>query len=62
MTVKHMIRFPDDLYAKIKVIAERDERSINYEVAALIRLAIADYERRNGPIAVTPPDNAPTPG
>ena len=62
MTINHTIRFPDDLYAKLKAMAVLDDRNINSEVVAIVRATVADYERRNGPIAVTPPDNAPTPG
>ena len=61
-TKQHAIRFPIDLYEKLRILAELDDRNLNAEVVYAVRLIIADYERRNGPIAVTPPDNAPTPG
>ena len=61
-SVIHATRIPKDLYEKLRIMAERDRRSINGEMVAIIEATIADYERRNGPIAVTPPDNAPTPG
>jgi len=43
-TVKHVIRFPADVYAKLREIAEREERSINWEVVAAVKLLIEKRE------------------
>jgi len=48
--VKHMIRFPFDLYAKLREMAKLENRSINGQVISIIQAAIAEYERDHGPI------------
>ena len=60
MTTNHTIRFPDDLYAKLKALAVLEDRNVNSEVVAIIRAAVTDYERRNGPIS-PPPDKTQSP-
>ena len=45
-TVRHVIRFPPDLYDKLRKIAEKEERSINWEVIAAVRLLVEQHERQ----------------
>lgn len=49
-TIKHVIRFPADVYAKLRRMAELEDRSINSQVVAAIRQAVELYEREHGPI------------
>jgi hypothetical protein len=49
-TIKHVIRFPADAYAKLRRMAELEDRSINSQVVAAIRQAIEIYEREHGSI------------
>ncbi len=44
-TVKHVIRFPSDLYDKLRKIAEKEDRSINWEVIAAVKLLVAQHEQ-----------------
>lgn len=46
--VRHVIRFPSDIYDKLRRIAEKEERSINGQVIAFVRQAIEQYEREHG--------------
>lgn len=49
---KHLgLRIDSETHSKLKELAEYDGRSINGEVIYLIRQAIRDYERKNGPIS-----------
>lgn len=50
--VKHMIRFSPDLYAKLRKLAEREDRSINWEVNTAVKLLIERYEREHGALPV----------
>lgn len=50
-TIKHVIRFPSDLYDKLRKIAEREDRSINSQVVASIRQAVEQYEREHGALS-----------
>jgi len=52
--VKHMIRFPGDIYPKLRKIAEKEERSINWEVITAVKLLIEKYEQEHGPLNVEP--------
>ena len=47
-TIKHVIRFPPDLYEKLRKIAEKEERSINGEVVIAVRQLVARYEQEHG--------------
>jgi len=51
-TIKHVIRFPNDLYRKLKRLAELEDRSINSQVVASLRQIIDLYEKEHGPIIV----------
>ena len=50
--VRHNIRFPTDLYQKLKRLAELEDRSINSQVVASLRQIIDLYEKEHGPIMV----------
>lgn len=47
-TVKHMIRFPSDVYARLRKIAETEERSINWTVVAAVKRFVEEYEAKHG--------------
>lgn len=51
-TVRHNIRFPEDLYKKLRRIAALEDRSINSQVLASLRQMIEQYEKEHGLIAV----------
>ncbi len=44
--VNFSFRIPDDLYAKLKALAESEDRSINAELLHLVRRAVEESERR----------------
>lgn len=44
------LRLEEDLYAKVKFLAEEEGRSINNLVEYIVRRYIADYEEKNGPL------------
>lgn len=48
--VKHMIRFPEEVYSKLRKIAEKEDRSINWEVITAVKLLIEKYEQEHGPL------------
>lgn len=50
--VKHMIRFPSDVYSKLRKIAEKEDRSINWEVIAAVKLLIEKHEQEHGPLSI----------
>ena len=56
--VAYSIRIEASLLAKLKVIAERNRRSINNEFLYNIERIIAAYEKENGPI-ILPADEKP---
>ena len=43
--VRHVIRFPPDVYEALREIAEQEERSINWEVVAAVKLLIEQRAR-----------------
>ena len=47
-TIDTVIRFPPDLYEKLRKIAEKEERSINGEVVIAVRQLVARYEQEHG--------------
>jgi hypothetical protein len=49
-TVKHVIRFPSNLYAKLRKLAEIEHRSINNQVVAAIEQMVEQHERERGPL------------
>ncbi len=46
------VRMPDDLYLKLRAIANKENRSYNQEAVFILRAYVEDYERRNGEITV----------
>lgn len=44
------LRVDKTLMAKFRVVAEADGRSVNKEIEGLIKVAVAVYEKENGPI------------
>ncbi len=46
-TVRHVIRFPSDLYDKLRKIAEKEDRSINWEVVTAVRLLVERHEQQD---------------
>ena len=56
--VAYSVRIEASLLAKLKVIAERNRRSINNEFLFNIERIIAAYEKENGPI-ILPADEKP---
>lgn len=48
-------RFNATLYAKLKVIAEREHRFSNSQLEYFLEKGIKDYEREHGPIEI--PEN-----
>ncbi len=57
--VKHVIRFPHDVYAKLTKIAENERRSINSQVIIIIEDFIQQYESAHGPLPSD--EETPTP-
>ena len=45
-------RLSDDLYLKVKHIADADNRSFNNWLENVLQKIVADYETENGPIEV----------
>jgi hypothetical protein len=43
---------PDDLYMKIKLIADKESRSYNQEAVYILKKFVEDYEKENGPIHI----------
>ena len=46
------LRMPDELYLKLKFIAEKENRSYNQEAVFVLRQFVEDYEAEHGVIAV----------
>ena len=46
------LRMPDELYLKLKAIAERENRSYNQEAVYILKLFVEEYEQRHGSIEV----------
>lgn len=51
--IRHVIRFPADVYDALREIAEQEERSINWEVVAAVKLLVEQHAHRTAP---TPDD------
>lgn len=45
------LRLDEDLYEKVKIIAEADGRSINNLVEFIVRCYVAEHEKAHGPVA-----------
>jgi len=46
------VRMSDDLYLKLRFIAERENRSFNQEAVFILRRFVDEYESENGVIPV----------
>lgn len=46
------LRMPDDLYLKLRHIAEKENRSYNQEAVFILRSYVEEYEKENGVISV----------
>lgn len=46
------LRMPDELYLKLKFIAEKENRSYNQEAVFVLRQFVEAYEAEHGVIAV----------
>lgn len=46
------LRMPDELYLKLKAIAERENRSYNQEAVFILKKYVTDYENEHGTIVV----------
>ncbi len=44
------LRVDDELYDKIKVIADKNKRSLNGQIELLIEQCIVEFEKKNGMI------------
>lgn len=49
-------RLTDDLYLKVKYIADSENRSFNNWLENVLQKIVNDYEEKNGPIPVQPDD------
>lgn len=49
-----MLRLPEELYEKLRFLAYVDNRSVNREIEYTIECYIKEFERKNGPIRVSP--------
>lgn len=50
------LRMPDDLYLKLRYIAESENRSYNQEAVYILRKYVEQYEHEHGAITVNPED------
>ena len=60
MSVKSVsIRFEEELLEKLGYVADYEGRSVNSHILVLVREAIADFEKKHGPIegSIRPDEN-----
>jgi len=50
-TIRHTIRFPEDIYEKLREISAKDDRSINWEVITAVRLLVEKHEKERGTLS-----------
>ena len=50
------LRMPDELYLKLKYIADKESRSYNQEAVHILKKYVEDYEKVNGVISVDTDD------
>lgn len=50
------LRMPDELYLKLKHIAEKESRSYNQEAVYILKCYVENYEKQNGTILVNSDD------
>jgi hypothetical protein len=58
--IRYTMRIPDDLYAQVKEVASRDERSVHAEILWLVRRGLASTD--GGPPSGGSPAPAPLRG
>lgn len=46
------LRLPDELYLKLRTIAERETRSYNQQAMFILKKFVEEYEAENGEITV----------
>lgn len=46
------LRLDDILFDKLKVISDKNKRSLNKQIEFLVEECIDDYEKKNGPIKI----------
>ena len=46
----YSLRLPEVLKEKLRVLAEKEKRSVNKQIELIIENYIAEYEQQNGPI------------
>ena len=46
------LRMPDDLYLKLRVISEKENRSYNQQAVFVLKKYVDDYEKAHGEIKV----------
>lgn len=46
------LRMPDELYLKLRYIADKESRSYNQEAVYILKLFVDRYEAEHGPITV----------
>lgn len=46
------LRMPEDLYAKLKYVAELEERSTSRQMLMILRNWMIDYEKEHGPVPI----------
>ena len=54
--VVSQMRLDETVYKKMKVIAERESRSVNAQLEYFVRMCIAEYEAHHGPIILPSQD------
>lgn len=50
------LRMTDDLYLKLKYIANKENRSYNQEAVYILKLYVEEFEKENGTILVDTDD------
>lgn len=50
--VRQTVRLPQDLYAKLQKLAEKEARSVNGQIIASLRQTIDLYEKEHGQLVV----------
>ena len=47
-----MLRLPEDLYEKLRLLAFLERRSVNRQIEHVLEEYIADFENKHGPLEV----------
>lgn len=46
------LRLPEELMKKLRIVADKNRRSLNKQIEFLVAQYIAEYEKENGPIDI----------